>query len=164
MGILIISDQDRQTIRTAIEAAKANPMPLAVGESVGFLKPRPVLELADFNPRGSEVRTRYPVQRFVLGNYRVSFSYEEQPAGYVRHLSVSCANAESGMVPNKYVMQMLAEEFGFSAKCILWTTADGKSLMWNEEYEPGCYAINVIELDEEYEKVPETTAARISIG
>lgn len=77
-------------------------------------------------------------RHLMLGNVEVAFSFEEQPAGLVRHLSVSVAT--KGMLPGIEAVLMIAEHFGFGppAGCQVWV----------EEFAPGWYAANVVEIAE----------------
>jgi hypothetical protein len=71
--------------------------------------------------------------------YRAAFSFEEQPAGLVRHLSVSVDTKKPGDCPSIPAMQMIASAFG-----IEWSLDSGDARVWLEEFEPGKYAVNLI--------------------
>jgi hypothetical protein len=76
----------------------------------------------------------------MLGTYRAAISFEEQPAGILRHLSV--ASHAKGKVPGIEVVAMVVEAFGFSG----WPLVR-PGRIWLEEFEPGHMAVNVLELD-----------------
>jgi hypothetical protein len=144
-GVLIITADDRAQIKMAILAARAKTIPWSVMQEIAIddrEKPTPTLRLDErSNPdRIREIRETYPVESLQLGTYEIALSFEEQPAGVFRHLSV--ASARPGMVPNEHVMAMLAQEFGFSA----WPPVRPYRV-WVEEFAAGRSAINLVELD-----------------
>lgn len=57
----------------------------------------------------------------------------------MRHLSVS---TRKGKVPGLEVMAVVLPEFGFSGFPL-----QRPGNVWNEEFEPGWFAINVVELE-----------------
>lgn len=79
-------------------------------------------------------RNTHPQCIDVPNGYRCCISFEEQPAGLCRHLSVS---VEEGL-PNPIAFEELATLFGFSLTA--------PSRRWLEEYEPGHHAMNIVEL------------------
>lgn len=101
-----------------------------------------------------DVRAIYPTQHIVLGTYRCALSFEEQPAGLFKHLSVS--SERSDKVPGMEAMQMVCEAFGFSERlCRLIGNRNAAinvaveglpSRVWLEEFDKDHYAVNVIEL------------------
>lgn len=150
MSILVIGPDEQREIDKAIERARAKPTPwearaLFIDESSS------IAQLED-------VRRMYPTQQLMLGTYQVAFSFEYQPAGLFRHLSVSSRAA--GKVPGPEVMQMVCEVFKFSdALCRAIGEPEHKqqvvaARVWAEEYEPDRMAINVIELAEAAETTP----------
>ncbi len=135
----------------AIHKARRRPIPLSVGVQIAQAD-TPAVKLADRKGPVSLARQEYPPQQIMLGTYRAAFSFEEQPAGLFRHLSVS--SHHPGNVPGPEVMLMVCEAFGFS-KIVCDAFRDtpiGKPIdhparIWAEEFDPGHYAINVIELE-----------------
>jgi hypothetical protein len=87
-----------------------------------------------------KLRKEYPSYQVMLGTYRAAISFEMQPAGLFKHLSVS--SAVRGMVPNEPAMKMVLEAYGFSGYPPVRPYR-----MWLEEFEPGWRAINVVELE-----------------
>jgi hypothetical protein len=73
-----------------------------------------------------------------LGSYLAAISFEEQPAGLFRHISISAR--DPGKVPNEYVAKMVLEAFGFSGYPLT-----RPNRVWVEEYGPGRMAINFVE-------------------
>jgi hypothetical protein len=107
--------------------------------------------LADRKPGAKDIRRKYPAHNVMLGTYRAAISFEHQPAGLMRHLSVS-SRAE-GKVPGPEVMNMVCEAFGFSKPlCEAFINRDvgpvsTSARIWAEEFEAGRMAINVIEVE-----------------
>lgn len=135
LRMLIINQAVKAEIVAAIERARANPLPLAETMKIAILDDRTELKLADRKGRPQ----RFNSQGLLLpGGFQVSFSFEEQPAGIVRHLSVSVDTP--GKFPQPAAVEMIAKEFGFSG----FPPDGGK--VWMEEFRPGHYCINVAEL------------------
>lgn len=100
------------------------------------LPDKEVVSLADRKP-GSE-RSVASENVLIPFGYRAAISFEEQPAGIVRHLSVSVDT--KGRVPSIPAVEMIAKEFGFT-KLDPSTTR-----IWVEEFDPGHMAINVVQI------------------
>lgn len=151
-GILIVGDEQRIEISAAIERAKAKPMPWSVMKAIVSRDATTTLLLGDRKIGVEEARAKYPPQNVMLGTYRCAISFEEQPAGLMRHLSVS--SQKKGKVPGPEVMQMVCEEFKFSALlCSVIGMPQATVVsdqvpfrVWLEEFEPGRMAVNVAEL------------------
>jgi hypothetical protein len=141
-GILTISDHERAHIAIALEAARKRPTPWAVLQEIASATEGPTLNLDERgNPdRVAAIQREYPSQRVRLGTYEAAISFEEQPAGIMKHLSVS--SATPGSVPNQAVMEMTCEAFGFSG-----FPPTRPHRIWIEEFEPRHHAINVLELE-----------------
>src|SRR5437879_13392114 len=105
-GILTISDHERAHIAIALEAARKRPTPWKVLEDTAVASEAPTLSLDELpNPdRIAAIHREYPSQRVRLGTYEAALSFEEQPAGLFKHLSVS--SRQRGKVPNQVVMEM----------------------------------------------------------
>lgn len=135
MRMLMITPEVRAQIAAAIDRARATPVPLAVTMAMAV----PDIEVLRLTDRKPEAPGRPPSQSLVLpGGFRVSFCFEEQPHGMVRHLSVSVP--VPGKFPQPAAVAMIAEEFGFSG----FPPEFGK--VWMEEFQPGHMCINVAEL------------------
>ena len=130
MAMLIIGEAERARIAELKAWASANPMPFEIVRQ-GVVDDTDVLRLKDRKP-GFE---RPPSQHMVFpgGHYRAAYSVEEQPAGFCAHLSISVAR--KGMMPSLEAVKMIAEEFGL---------AFPPDKGWNEEFEPGHYAVNLL--------------------
>jgi hypothetical protein len=145
MSVLIISEKDRHNIQIAVNLARANPVPLEALEGLMNATPDHRLPFEETRAQlADEVYKRYPTQSFLLGNVRVAFSFEYQPSGLMRHLSVALNKPRSQKVPNYEVVKMVALEFGFSD-----FPPKKPYRIWSEEFEPKRFAVNIIELEEE---------------
>ena len=151
MRALILNAEVCRAIDAAVDAARANPIPWETfKQAMGNidqntvtlpLKDRP----ADFKPPGCSQHVMIPM------GVRAAISVEDQPAGLVRHLSISVESETDGM-PNMPSVLAIAAAFGFSM---------GKGLesfdrAWTEEYDPGKWAINLLQLVHEREAPTET--------
>ena len=87
--MLIIGPTEAKAIRTAIEGALQNPIPWEALRPIADDTGRPHLPLDQRLPGVKAARRKYPPQRVMLGTYRANLSFELQPAGMFRHLSVS---------------------------------------------------------------------------
>jgi|SRR5262245_11077446 len=134
MGVLLITEADRRRIAAMIDRARARPVPWermapgAVGDD------RPIMTLAERVPG----LARPPSEGITLGSYTVAFSFEYQPMGLLRHLSAACTRGNQ--IPNGVVMDRLARAFGFRGDI---------ARAWLEEFSPGRYAVNIVEIAEE---------------
>jgi len=90
--------------------------------------------------RLAEIKREYPSHFVQLGTYVIAISFEEQPNGLMRHLSI--ASSDKSKVPNEHAVAMAVKAFGFSA----WPPVRPYRV-WIEEYEPGRTAINLVELE-----------------
>lgn len=139
MSVLIIGPAEEKLIADAVEAARKNPIPWSVLKAIADGDETTTLLLGDRKVGVDEVRAKYKPQNVMLGTFRAAISFEEQPAGLLRHLSVS---TRKGKIPHLEVMKMVLPAFGFSG---IPLTRPGR--VWNEEFEPGWFAINVVELE-----------------
>jgi hypothetical protein len=136
MPVLIINDTVRRLVGELVERARGRPIPWGAVEMFGD-EDKPHLTLAD-RPADFD-RSKYRPEHMLISNhFMCAFSVEEQPAGFVRHLSVSVPKA--GKLPNVPAVQMLAELFGFEE------FPPSKGRVWTEEFEPGHEAVNVAEV------------------
>ena len=138
-GVLLIGPSEQAEIDAALKRAIANPIPWAVMQAIAMGDDKPTLAMRERPEGTTELRKKYPSQPVLLGTYLAAISFEHQPAGLMRHLSVSSKRRDK--VPGPEVMAMVAEAFGFSG----WPP-HGPSRVWLEEFEPGRNAVNVVEL------------------
>jgi len=137
---LIINEQARGLIAAAIERARKHALPLGDTMAMAMIdspeNATAVLTLAD---RAGKPNLRTMVEQVELfDGYQCGFSFEQQPHGMVRHLSVAVNN--SGKVPMPAAVDMISREFGFRE----FPPEYGR--VWVEEFRPGHYAVNVAEL------------------
>jgi hypothetical protein len=85
---------------------------------------------------------RPPVQEVLIEDgFRVCISFENQPMGLCRHLSVSVDTKVTEGLPSREAVSVLMHEFGIKPDRVI--------AGWTEEYEPGEWAVNVLALDDE---------------
>jgi len=137
VSVLFIGPNEQAAIDALVATARANYVPweeLQRFAIVGHNKPELTLADRKGTPQRPEPR------HLMLGNVEVAFSFEEQPVGICRHLSV--AVVKKGKLPHPEAVAMICEAFHFFS----FPPRDGN--VWIEEYEPGRRAINVVELAE----------------
>jgi hypothetical protein len=137
MSVVVIGPKEQAAIDALVATARASYTPWEELQRFALFDHKgPELTLAD--RKGTPKR---PEQRhLMLGNVEVAFSFEEQPVGLCRHLSV--AVAKKGKLPHPAAVEMIAKAFGFTS----FPPVGGN--IWIEEYEPGRRAINVVEVAE----------------
>lgn len=136
MSILVLGPAEEAAIKRAVDYARAHVIPwshLKDAIDDDRAAPRDVLKLEDRKP-GFE---RPESEHIMLGTYRCSISFEEQPAGILRHLSIS--SHRRGRIPGEEVIAMVLPAFGFSVPI-----ENGK--IWLEEFLPGWMAVNFVEV------------------
>lgn len=131
MGVLIVNDEKKQEIADKIERARRWPVPLELMAKGAVAGNKPVIALNERKPD----LIRPPSEHVILGTYRAAISFEHQPDGLYRHLSVSALRP--GSVPNKFAMEEIAALFGIDKPPL-------HGHIWLEEFDPGHYAINMI--------------------
>lgn len=133
MRPLLVAGKERAAIKAVIEKARAHPVRW---EQIKDTAVPPVgnLDLKDRKP-GSRPPSPWVLIPF---GYRCNFSFEEQPTGMFRHLSISVDT--KGKVPSPQAVEMLSEEFGVAFPPKAGT-------VWTEEFEPGHHAVNIIDLE-----------------
>jgi hypothetical protein len=139
---LIITDEARRQATAAIERALKHPIPLDVIKQLAVPLDQKMLTLEDRKKAGAEKVIR-PASEHVLipYGYRASISFEHQPDGLARHLSVSVDTP--GRVPTPEAVEMIAKVFGFRMQ--------GIGSVWLEEFDPGHHAVNVVEFVDQVE-------------
>lgn len=138
--VLVINEAARAGIAQVIERARARPVPMATSMALRIPTPGATVTLADRHQTARDIQ-RPPVEQIELfDGYQCAFSFEEQPTGMVRHLSIAVNNP--GKVPMPAAVQMICQEFGFRE----FPPEYGR--IWTEEFRPGEYAVNVAELVE----------------
>jgi hypothetical protein len=138
MAILLIGEKEKAEINAAIGRARKRPVPFDFVRDHA-LPDRPIVKLADRKP--GYRRPTKPEQVLIPIGYRAAVSFEEQPSGLAMHLSISVERADPKWVPSVESVIMIALEFGID-----FATAREEGLVWQEEYEPGRFAINLVKI------------------
>ena len=134
---LLITEETRKDIADAIERARKHPISAETLEKLiaGVPQNTPVLSLKDRPQDFKREQTDY-IQ--IFDGYRVHISFEEQPLGLCKHLSIGIDNPHR--VPSPPAIELIAKEFGM--------LVEGRARqLWLEEYDPGFHAVNIVELD-----------------
>jgi len=137
MAFFIVDDAKRSEIAKAVETARSKVIPWDVLRKHAIDDPGPTLNLADRKPGAEELADRSVPVRFV-GGVTAAISFEEQPAGICRHLSVALAK-RPGKLVDPTLFLVIAKLFGFD------TT--GQVRTWVEEFAPGEFAINIVTIE-----------------
>jgi hypothetical protein len=146
--MILITPEKQDEIAAAIERARANTIPWEKIRDHAVNDHKPTLRLADRR----DPHWRPPSERICFdGGVEAAISFEEQPAGIMRHLSVSAPNSSRVLDPTTFAL--VAKEFGIELDLRIRDGGDpfgGKpGRFWTEEFAPGEYAINVIVLEVE---------------
>jgi hypothetical protein len=140
---LAIGPVEKADIARAIELARRNPMPRELCEALRHLTPSNGRLTLDMRREQLPKRT-VPQTVLIPFGFRCNLTFEDQPeAGLCRHLSISIddnTNDPPGTirVPHPLAVQMIANEFGLPGPFVEYAH------FWQEEYEPGKYAINLV--------------------
>ena len=146
-GLLVLGLNEKAAIEMALKDARATLSPWEVIKDFALDDDRQPVVLGErgpgFRPRSAPV---------ALGTYRAAISFEEQPNGIFRHLSVSSSRNPKN-APGPDVMQKVCKAFGFSPElCKMMKTPKPNptkrhARVWAEEFEPGHLAVNVVEAE-----------------
>jgi hypothetical protein len=139
---LVIDFRVRAMIDAAVARARANPTPWEVLAPFAVADAGPELKLSDRktgNAELAEALVRRSQFVDIPVGYLAAISFEHQPGGLCRHLSVSVDTSAKGALPHMLAVGMIAEAFGFRP--------GAERRIWIEEFAPGERAINVIELE-----------------
>lgn len=135
MRPLIITDDDKRAIAEAIRMAAERPMTLAqVSAEPRFAEQKTSYTLADRTGPVAAGRNTQNVQ--LWKGYRVALTFEEQPLGMCKHLSISVD--EPGSMPNPHAVAMICDAYGVRFPPV--------GRMWLEEFAKGHSAVNVVDL------------------
>jgi len=138
MRALIIGPEQIAAIEAAIERAKTHPIgPREIATAAFKAQGKHRLKLSDREP-GFE-RSEASENVMLPRGYRVAISFEAQPSGLCRHLSVSIDRP--GKLPSVEAVKMIAEAFGFPR------FPPDPGHIWLEEFDPGHEAVNVVQLE-----------------
>src|SRR4030095_10925302 len=121
--LLIINADTKPAIAEAVRRAREMPVPLVTVMQSAHVENVATLTLADKAKR--EYPPRPPRQMVAIDyGFMAMFSFEDQPAGLVRHLSISVDRP--GKLPRPEFVAMIAREFGFvsvppESGCLFWS-------------------------------------------
>lgn len=136
---IIVGPEEKAAIDGIVSRARLDPLPLelvlAMASKTKNTQTGDTLSLAD---RGDGLPARPQPESITLGDFRVAFSFEQQPCGLVRHISISLA--EPGKLPHPDQVAFIVNFFQFDRPL--------GDRWWREEFAPGKWAINVVELAE----------------
>jgi hypothetical protein len=137
---LIIRLEQMKEILIAIDRARSRPVPRDVFDKLASAVPQNTTKVRFEDRKGFHLqREKYqPQQVLIEVGFRCAFSFEEQPAGLCRHLSISVEDEEPYVTPQEEAAQILARAFGIDPV---------NNSCWTEEYEPGKLAVNFVSLD-----------------
>lgn len=134
MGVLIIGDEEKAAVKIAMEKARAHPVSIeAIKAGALNRQERSVFSLKDRKPDFK----RPPSENVMFGTYRAAISFEQQPIGLCKHLSIS--TIRPGTVPGEAVIRQVMKLFGFKIGVA--------GQVWFEEFDPGHVAINIVQAD-----------------
>jgi hypothetical protein len=133
MTVFILDTESQDQLRAAAERARTKPIPWEVLKR-GITPRQETHDLTLADREGVPLIPREPEQVMLPGGWRVAISCEEQPAGFLLHVSMS--SPADGKVPVPLAMDMLIKACGYSPRDV------GRT--WLEEYEPGKRAVNML--------------------
>lgn len=133
LRMLFIGHRERNQIARAISRARAR-QPYSykdLGAEAMVVGNSPVSTIN--NTKGQKLFPGVPVS-IPLG-YRVAVSFELQPLGLCRHISISVD--EAGKLPHQAAIEEIARAFGIPEI----------NNVWLEEFAPGLFCVNIVELE-----------------
>jgi hypothetical protein len=134
---LLIGEKERTAIKDAIARAATHPITLEMVKAMHVDADRRLTLAMRREQQGPDWERKQPYSEHVelpIG-IRAAISFEEQPIGMCRHLSVSVD--KPGALPNPAIVESLMKEFGCEHVV-------GEP--WIEEFEPGHEAVNIVAL------------------
>jgi hypothetical protein len=137
---LIIGKPEREAIAAALSNARDQTvsMETITNWAASIPQDRTRIGLKDRDPKFK----RPPAQEVLIEDgFRVCVSFEDQPMGLCRHLSVSIDTTVHEGLPSHEAVSVLMHEFGIKRNRIV--------AGWTEEYEPGEWAVNILALEDD---------------
>src|SRR5262245_60720176 len=128
MSALMIGEREREQIQSAMARALAKPVPTSMLKNMAYDdQSRHAFRLHDRDENRAPFFWKLDyIQRVELPvGFTAVISFEEQPVGLCKHLSVSID--KHGMLPNLEAVKMIGKEFGI---------VDPPISIFIEEYEP----------------------------
>jgi|SRR3954462_13238446 hypothetical protein len=144
MTAILITPEKIAEITAVVARARASVIPWDKLKDIAVENLKSTLKLSDrrdphWRPTSESVEFE--------GGVQACISFEEQPAGIFRHLSISTRDGRA--VLSQPMFLEVARLFGIELP------SSKAGAVWVEEYAPGRYAINVVMLEAEREG-PET--------
>lgn len=140
MSVLVIGPAEQEKIRDALAEAKAAPIKWEVLKKYALPDSgdRKFMKEVRLEDRARVVDVGGPRSYPVMfpGGVIAAISFEEQPCGLVKHLSISTPRG----VPHPVVIAIIADAFEMPA--------EAPTRFWLEEFEKGRHAINLVQLVE----------------
>jgi len=141
VGVLALGVNELNAIAAAVKRARQHPIPWGTLKARAVGTPDPYLRLKD-RKGGGRPESEHIALPF---GYRLSISFEVQPAGMCQHISISSPDPVNN-VPNEFAMAMIAKACGMQ-----WPPGRF-SRIWLEDFiAPGQMvgkAINLVEVVE----------------
>lgn len=138
--------------KAAVVEARKNVVPWEKMKDIAIGTPTDTLMLSE--RKGEHPRMPASLSVDIPVGYRAAISFEEQPAGIFRHMSVSTPRKGEKHLPHPAVIAECCRLFGFTdglVKLLLQQMAPEHAnfvgRIWMEEFEPNHFAVNVIELE-----------------
>jgi hypothetical protein len=143
-GVLRIGQEEIKALKSAMERARAKPVTIKEIMRVARLVDQSTNTLTLVDRERSPPPERFAQQVELPVGYRVSISFEEQPAGMCLHVSMSIG--AQGKVPGPEAVSLVMEAIGVE-------NALHNGRVWIEDFlihgKPGGKAVNVVVLMEE---------------
>jgi hypothetical protein len=139
MRTLLIDDAVKAQIEIAIAEARKHPRPLDEIMATRHDVSGGTLKLSDRRP---DLKPRPGVGVEIPVGFLAAISFEQQPVGLCRHLSVSVDGAP-GAMPHPVAIMAIAKEFGMPVEIDELKGVQGAAF-WVEEFKPEQYAVNLV--------------------
>jgi len=147
MTALLINEEAKAEIERIVKAARENVIPwdklreIAVDDrdkptAMLALSERPVAE----RPHGTEVNYGMTF----AGGVTAAISFEEQPAGILRHCSFATGKPGKNRLLHPIMLDELCRLFGLTG----FPPHPQRGRAWVEEYRPDFFAVNVVEVEQ----------------
>lgn len=144
---LSIGSDERGKIAAAMAHARASIKPLAKVASAAVNTADNVMTYEQRQKAVAKAKLLGPLSRqqgvVIPDGYWCFITFEQQPPGLCKHLSVSLMDDDKHPIPkalpDPLALGYIAQAFEISEAAVV--------AKWVEEFEPGCYAINLVALD-----------------
>lgn len=133
---LLIDDAARQRIQAAMARARQRPTPEHLLKEMAYARQHSIdFRLSDRPPKADiGWKEQYLESVELERGFTAVISFEQQPVGLCKHLSISVPGV--GQTPHPEAVNLIAKEFGIDQTSII--------SMFVEEFEPNHFAVNVV--------------------